>query len=415
MNERAEDNQSVGNEWEPEGSSSETSQSGAGELREIRVQPRVAVSKQLEPEMVSDLEPEEVVTRLVRAVEPGKERIKVAKAKFEKLDDQLDEAEKQEEQWGQSASTSLRSVLIGGSMVIVLVVVLVAMRGVLRGDSVSEGQVVPLIEKQEEADPYEGSPEKWLRHRSGMIESEAMRVMKEYMEAADDQARSQWVRQPELYLKRIAQSSFAFKPLLAQRQEQGWSIGHTGETAYLIFTGRNYDYLPFRAYFTQDGEQLKLDWFATVAWSEVSLQAIRADARKRRGAISDAQRVAGVVDASQLSPSPKSALPAKIHTESVVMRCMIRKKNDFYAGPYNDRDYSAYMLLSADKMHHMWGYAVRGSELDLKLKGVLDHGSFVVALKKDQKVTLRVRMAKKEALPSQIELVELEHPEWVTP
>ena len=415
MNERAEDDESVVNEWEPESASSETSRSGAGELREIRVQPRVAVSNQVAPEMVPDLESGEEVTRLERAVEPGKERIKVAKAKFEKLDDQLDEAEKQEEQWGQSASTSLRSVLIGGSIVIVLVIVLVAMRGVLRGDSVTEAEVVPLIEKREEVDPYEGSPEKWLRHRSGIIEAEAMRVMKGYMDAPDDQARSQWVRQPELYLKRVAQSSFAFKPLLDQRQKQGLSIGHTGETAYLIFTGRNHDYLPFRAYFTQDGEQLKLDWLATVAWSDVSLQAIRADARRRSGAVSDVQRIAGVVDASQLSPSPKSALPAEIYTESVVLRCMIRKKNDFYAGPYNDRDYSAYMLLSSDKMHHMWGYAVRGSELDLKLKGVLDHGGFIVALKKDQKVTLRVRMAKKEALPSQVELVELEHPEWVSP
>ena len=414
MNERAEDDKNVVNEWERESASSETNHSGAGEIREIRVQPRVGVSNQVEPEMVSDVESEEEVTRLVRAVEPGKERIKVAKAKFEKLDDQLDEAEKQEQQWGQSASMSLRSVLIGGSMVIVLVVVLVAMRGVLRGDSVTEAQVIPLIENQK-VDPYEGSPEKWFRHRSGIIETEAMRVMKGYIDAPDDQARSQWVRQPELYLKRIAQSSFVFKPLLEQRQEQSWSIGHTGETAYLIFGGRNHDYLPFQAYFTQHGEQLKLDWFATAAWSDVSLQAIRADALRRSGAVSDAQRIAGVVDASQLSPSPKSALPAKIHTESVVLRCMIRKKDDFYAGPYNDRDYSAYMLLSADKMHHLWGYAVRGSELDLKLKGILDHGSFIVALKKDEKVTLRVRMAKKEALPSQIELVELEHPEWVTP
>lgn len=415
MNKSVDDDDSVKDEWEQETVPPEVPRSSESELQKIPVQPRVTMFNQVEPALVTDHGGDDAVARLERSVEPGKERIKVAKVKFEKLEERPDEAEIQESQWGGGSNIGWRSVLMGGGAVIVLIIALVVMRGFLRGDSSTEVGISPLIEIVENQDPYEGSPEKWLRDRSGTIEGEALRVMKGYMDAPDDQARSQWVRRPALFLKRASQKSIPLRPLLGQRHEHRWDIGHTGETAYLIFTGRDADYLPFLAYFTQDGEQLKLDWTATTAWSAVSLQDIRVDARRRGGAVSDVQRVAGVVEASQLSPSSKSSLPTEFQTKSVEVRCMIRKKNDFYAGPYNDQDYSAYMLLSSDKMHHMWGYAAKGSELDLKLKRILDHGSFVVSLKKDKRVTLRIRKAKKEAWPSQIELVELLHPEWVTP
>ena len=73
------------------------------------------------------------------------------------------------------------------------------------------------------------------------------------------------------------------------------------------------------------------------------------------------------------------------------------------------------MILSPDKSHSFWGYVDRDSELDKQLKSLLDHGSFVVSLKKDIRVTLRVGRGKKDALPSQLELLELVHEEWVKP
>ena len=94
---------------------------------------------------------------------------------------------------------------------------------------------------------------------------------------------------------------------------------------------------------------------------------------------------------------------------------MIRKRDDFYAGPYNDKDYSSYFLLSSDKMKGTWGYVRLGSELDQELRKVLDYGRFVVSLKKDIRVTLKVKLGKKGAFPNQLEIVGLKHREWVTP
>lgn len=383
--------------------------------QEMRLEPRALGSAIADPVIEDCVEPEEVVQRLESATPPGKGRIKVEQAKFEKLEARPDGAERQEAQWGGNALSGGRMLLIGGTVVIVLVVSLVAMRGLFDGDFVETEVIPPPIATKEDSDVFKGSPEKWLRERSGRNGAEALLVLKSFLEASDDQSRSEWVRNPEGFQQHVQKWTAKIDPLIKPKDKQRWDIGHTGDTAYLILTARNREYLPFRAYFTREGEGLKLDWDATVAWSDVSLQSIRESALKRGGPANDSQRKAGVVALSQLSPSAKSHLPDEIHTDSVLVRCMLRKRDEFYAGPYNDQDHSAFMLLSADKMHHMWGYAPKGSELDLQLRSVLDHGSFVVNLKKDQRVTLRVRVNEKDALPSQLEMVELVNPEWVTP
>ncbi|NWK56091.1 hypothetical protein HW115_10760 [Verrucomicrobiaceae bacterium N1E253] len=393
--------------------SGEESQADAqvAQPREIRPEPRVAVAVPSTAQL-QETEQEEVL-RLERSVDPGKERIKVDKAKFEKLAARPDQAEQQEEEWGQSFSIGWKSLVLGGLTVVLVVVGGVTLRGAFGGATVKAEEVPPPVE--EKKDPYAGSPEKWFRDRSGVIGKQALKVLTSFTEASDLEARSQWVRNPDQYLALAPHWDSRVDPHLGAGSKQAWDIGHTDQTAYLIFKGRNQEFFPFRAYFTREEGELKLDWQATTGWSEVSLLSIREVMEKRAGANSNEERELGVVSASELSPRPKSELPTAIYDDSVLLRCLIRKQHDYYAGVYNDREHSAYMLFSADKMHHMWGYAPKGSELDRRLKAILDHGSFVVSLKKDKRVTVKVRINEKVALPNQLDLVELVNPEWVTP
>jgi len=394
-------------------SESEPSSASSPEPRMIRPEPRVVVTTHAKPELVD--EPADEIKRLERSVHPGKERIKVGKAKFEKLEERLPEDERQEEQWGGSLGTNWLMLFLGGGGVIVLVIVLVVMRGAWGGDMMkAEDIVIPTL-VVEEPDPFEGEPEQWMRHRSGVISEEALQILKQFMESEDAEVRSKLVRHPDEYLKLAPHWPVSIDTVLSNSDHQAWVIGHTEDTAYLILNTMTRDFLPLRVYFTREGETLKLDWQASVAWSDVSLKDIRLAGQQRGGAANERQRKAGVVPMSKLSPSSKSTIPAKIYTDSVLVRCMIRKKEEHYLGIYNDEEHSAYMLLSPDKMHDMWGYAAKGSDLDLRLKAILDHGSFVVSLKKDERVMLRIRVNEKEALPSQVELVELLNPEWVTP
>lgn len=390
--------------------------------RPITIEPRVAsaAKQDPDPEVIESPHDEYGVTLLEQTKQPRHARVKPEKVKFEKLTERPSEDEIQEEQWGQSAkqeggvSGAWRMILIGGGVVIAVVVALVVVHGIFDGQTVKAEEPYVLNPIQNEENLFEGSPEKWFRDRSATISEVALKVLKGYVAAQDTEGRAQWVRNPQSYRQASAHWPVKVDPILSYGN-LSWDIGHTDDVAYLILKTRDQEYLPFRVYFTCEEGELKLDWAATTAWSKVSLRAIRSAAEKKGGPITEEQLHAGVVEASGLSPSSKPELPTEIYTDSVLVRCMIRKRDEFYAGPYNDLDHSAYMLLSADKMHHMWGYALRGSDLDLALRAILDHGSFVVRLKKDKRVTLRVKVNPKSAFPSQVELVELVNLEWVTP
>jgi hypothetical protein len=451
--------------------------------RAIAPKPRVVSARPQEP--VPEASTEETVERLERVVNPGKERIKVNQAKFEELKERPDEAERQEEEWGKGIISGWW-IAVAGVCAAVLLLGSLAIKNWFDGDEAQDVVLAPSTSVND--DLHAGSPEKWFHDRAGKIGKEANAVLSAFMSAPDDVSRSKWVRQPDVYLKRVKLGQVTINPRLDQEGEQSWRVGHTENTAFLILDCRDTDFMPFHAYFTRDGEQLKLDWQATTAWSEVPLQMMKKDlqqqqihidklmrdareaqelfdsskaargksnliihvvsggesmgiiARRYKTTVAELMKVNQLPDdmleigqklkiASQvklvdvpvivvpLKPEPVKppALPLSLYTEPVLVRCMIRRKDEFYAGPYNDREHSAFMLSSADNAHYLWAYTARDSPLDLELRRLLDHGRFVVALKKDVRVTVRIRRNQKDALPSQLELVEIVHPEWVTP
>lgn len=342
----------------------------------------LATDKEAELILV-EAEVEEEVTRLVRDFDPAKERLKVDQAKFEKQDLGVSEADQQESQWGESPVSGWSVFAIAGGVVIALVLSLVVARGLMDADQANVVDQVPVVVMEDEM--FAGSPEKWYRDRSGTIHADALELLRSYNTATDDVARSQWVRNPKEFLQRSPSWPIKFSVLVDDKNSQNWNISHVGEQGYLVLDARNEEYLPCRAYFVRSGEGLKLDWSASVGWSEISVSHIKKIARKQQDLLAD----------------------------PILLRCKISKRNDFYNKRYNDENYSAYQLSSADSMQELWGYARKDSELDHALKALLDHGSFVVSLKADKRVVLKVRVNEKEALPSQVELLELIQPEWI--
>ncbi len=471
--------------------------------KQLVPEPRlVSPEKPAQPEKhLHEKEPEpEFISRLESKVNPGKERIKVDKAKFEKLQQRPDEAEVREEEWGKAISPGWW-VALGGLAAIVLLLAALAIESLIDGD---EAEVVqPAAYAEPEPDPYEGSPEKWFRDRAGRIAEQARVVMDGYVHAQTTSERSQYVRFPETYRQRVKDWHVPVSPRYQNTSEYKINVRHTGDTAFLAVDCRGEDFLPFRGYFVHEGDSLKLDWEATVAWSEVSLAKMKSGIREHQRAVHELEQkhrrateayreatarrakalealeeqrlrrekaaepkihivsrgenmdviarrygitLAELMEANKMTsdllqigqsltiPNPGGAvsepdvvvppapaevpplvLPAPLYSEPLLVRCMISRKDEFYAGPYNDEDYSAYMLTAPNGVGYMWAYTDRDSELDLELRRMLDHGRFVVDLKKNLRVTVRVVREKKDALPSQLKFVELVHPEWVTP
>lgn len=399
----------------------------AGETKVIAPEPRVAKVRKPLPEPESERRAEEI-QRLEREVDPGKERIKVDKANFENRKKRPDEAEIQEEQWGGGLAPGWW-VMIAGACVAVVLLGGLALESWIDGD---HAQTVPTAPPRSasDVDPYAGSPEKLLHERGGLNSEEVNNLLKAFMSQEDDVARSKFVRNPKSYLEKVGEWNVKLTPRLGDIEKQSITIDHTEDTAFIVLKCKDSEFMPFRAYFVREGEQLKFDWEATVAWSEASFEIIAKKIKAQHAA-----RKKTIVDGREENlrqpqlpvKSPKGAIPQEpmtgdpvisqdeLFTKPLLVRCLISRRDEFYTGPYNDREHSVFMLLSPDKSKHLWAYTDRDSALDIELRRFLDHGRFVMALKKNRHVTLRIQRNQKEALPSQVELVEIVHPEWVTP
>ena len=293
----------------------------------------------------------------------------------------------QEQQWAKKAKVGWG--LIAAGCVLVFLVITAVFISNYFGDEIIVSESHEDIQSNPN-DPYEGSPEQWFHKHIGTIEKQAVEVMDSYLSSKDAKGKSLFVRDVEQYFKRQPNWDASIQAR-ADNGKNRWDISHAGKVGFLTLDTWNEEFLPMRLYFIKKEEQLKIDWEASTAWSEKSFSNLRTIIGDSEGA---QNRGLG---------------------EPVMLRCMLRRQNDFYAGPYNDKDHASFMILSPDKSQSFWAYTDRDSELDKELRKLLDHGSFVVGLKKDIRVTVRVARGRKDALPSQLELMELVHEEWVKP
>lgn len=372
----------------------------------ISPQPRVVHTAPLVIESEKEIDgSDEQITRLERPPAVQTPMEKSASVKFEKIESAPTSEDRHEHDWEKPMSIGWW-VLFGGGAMVFIVVAAVFLSNKMEGLAMKEVEAPDI--KLAEVDPFEGSPEQWFRQRAGAIGEQSLTLMKSYLAAQDDQSRSQYVRNPKLYLQRASEWPEKVRPRLEGIDQKQWDIHHIEETAYLTLDTENQDFLPTRLYFVRHGNELKLDWMASTAWCDRSIS----DLKK---AMIDREKLVAGLRQKSTETSVAPAMPAPVITEPVLLRCLLARRNEFYAGPYNDQDHAAYMILSPDKNEYLWAYVDRDSELDGELRKLLDHGSFVVDLKKDIRVTVRVRSGKKDALPSQLELMELVHPEWVKP
>ena len=159
----------------------------------------------------------------------------------------------------------------------------------------------------------------------------------------------------------------------------GWEYGASGDTGYMVILGRNSAFNPFRAYFVNTPNGLRLDWAATTAWSEVPVGSLVA---------------------------ARPALPVSV-------RGWVVKK------PHFDSDgaklISWYQVLSKDKNENVWAYTPVDSEIDLTLKRALSYGTIVMARVDELRMTVRLRAGDRSKRPNDFELIEVVSEDWVQP
>lgn len=393
--------------------------------REIAVQPRAVKSLDGDKSEDENEEHEQPsVVRLEKRLEPGHERIKVNQAKFEKLESKPDRAEQSEENWSSAKMTSSWWIAIAGMGVAVILIAGLILKYAFNDELVID-EVAESVPVEKTGDAYAGSPQKWFHDNDIMVKEQAIDLLEKYVISKNNKERSAVVRDPKKFLDNVGAWEGMFKPRAVDDDHCNWSVSHARERGFLVLTCKDADFMPLQIYFTRgDDDQIQLDWHATVGWSTHPMKVIKENLKKRYEASYKGKQAHHMVkdrtgqdrnigEGSAISPG--LTLPTGLYSDPVTLRCLLTRRNEFYAGPYNAEDHSAFMLRSADRLTHLWGYVERDSKLDHDLRRLLDHGRFVIELKKNLPVTVKVKRAKKDALPSQLELMELVHPNWVSP
>ncbi|MGJ8678389.1 MAG: hypothetical protein ACSHX0_12800 [Akkermansiaceae bacterium] len=293
----------------------------------------------------------------------------------------IDPSTIEENKWGgeTTGNLSLKWLWRGALLTLVMIILGLVFHS-LKMKSDEQGAVKS--NTNQKALPEVEDPEKWFHDNLGVSRKKGVEILDSFLSLEDSEAQSLLVRDKTFFKNHRSESWTINKPRVNSNNFQLWSVGHNEQTAFLKLSCRDQLGMPFSAYFTRSGETIQLDWASSVRWSEVSLEP---DELKKLG------------------------------NEPKLIRCLIKRKEEFYVGAYNDQQHASYTLSSFDKVNTVWAYVDRGSELDEKLKSLLDYGSFVVSLKKDIRVTLKIARLEADALNSQVDIVELVHEDWVSP
>lgn len=298
--------------------------------------------------------------------------------------EELNRDEVNESKWGQSSaakSSSFKWLLIGGGAIFAITMVGLALTVMSDLESKKEDA---LLNKGRGSTAVleEDTAESWFYSYPGRLNNDALSLLNFFLNAESDTARSQYVRNPKVYLQNSKVINSIIKPLEGSTRQQKWSISHTADRGYLRMLYKDENFMPLTVYFTRVGSELKLDTLASSGWSSISFE--------------NQHRELGGGD-------------------TAVMPCFISRKEEFYSGIYNEEEYAFYSLSSFDKMNTLWGYVKRDSALDTQLKSLLNHGSFIGALKKNVKVTLEIGRSDGGQSPKQVDILQLHHKEWVRP
>ena len=160
------------------------------------------------------------------------------------------------------------------------------------------------------------------------------------------------------------------------------------ERGFLSVGGKHEDGQAFTAYFVEEemggDKKVLLDWDATAGWGEIDMRTL---------------------------------VQTKPRNETLI-RCLIEKKA-IYDVEFGDVLYSGYVLSDRENGEYTFAYVplsdTASRKLDKQLKGVLDYGNFILPLKENEPVALRVRFGNEKGTSTVFEITSLEHESWVSP
>lgn len=225
--------------------------------------------------------------------------------------------------------------------------------------------------------------EDWFAARMSTLPRELSSILVEIGDGKDQEILKKYLRKPEESLTLMPKYDDFFSPPMVLDRLDQWTVTKedNGSRSYVGFSGKRSDGSPFLCYFVGSDEGLKLDWQASVAVSDFSVEELIEE-----------------------RPEGEHLLRARV-SDNVV----------FVDGFTDEKEWGSWDLVSADGLLSLWSYAPLASQMHTDLSDWLQRGVFLAEMKDEVRATLRVRPAGSGRFPRVYEIVGIEHRGWVAP
>ena len=327
----------------------------------------------------------------------GEQHVDVAE-QLRRLKQDADDDKPLDDVWGTKRRSSawLWIILLGIIMPLIII-------GIVISKLTQNPNEIPGIELkdgigvlQKDFSAFDG-PNGWFLGDSESVTSEVIRILNALNDAKTLEEVEPFIRQSPyrslnpISLDRLANPFISetisdFELITGLSKPGGNS--YVEERGFLSVGGKHEDGQVFTAYFVEEevggDKKILLDWDATAGWGEINI---------------------------------KTLVQTKPRNESLI-RCLIEKKA-IYDVELGDVSYSGYILSDRENGEYTFAYVPLsdkgGRNLDEQLKGVLDYGNFILPLKENEPVALRVRFGNGKGTSNVFEITSLEHESWVRP
>ncbi len=227
-------------------------------------------------------------------------------------------------------------------------------------------------------------PKTWFEERSGELSYMATEILEKMSMSDSDATLSALLRFPEVSMPYLNQWPSILEPLPDFENYKNWgvSIEKRDDTAYLVFKGKRKDYTDCLFFFVREGEELKLDWMASAAYSD--------------------SRISSHIETPFTRPT--------------LVRGIVSKPQ-IYLGPYgDDKKWSSFEIADPLGGESLWAYAEKESDIEKELFDWMDYGRFVVDLTENVRGTFVVKSPDAPgAHRKQVEIVKVVQKDWLTP
>ncbi|MEM9080241.1 MAG: hypothetical protein AAGC74_06050 [Verrucomicrobiota bacterium] len=290
----------------------------------------------------------------------------------------------EEEKWGdktrmKKGSNWLLWAVVGMAVPVLVVGFLILSRGANSQSGAEEASALNL-DFDLMGDEETVKPEDWFIEHSVEVFKGSLAILEDFEKGDVGSEELRGVFRSEGQYERFveAQESGAWAGFsLDDPSAMKTDYGSSGEAGFMVIRLERKDFRDGRAYFVHQDDEVRFDFDATEAYSEV----------------------------------PVPELTGRKLEEPVLVRAWIGKEPHFDARS-DETVFSWYQVLDPGLAEFVWAYARRGSEIDERLREELNYGRLIEERKREFRGTVRLSNAT-GFREDEFEIVELLATEWV--